>query len=131
MDEIQWPDETLMAICAKAPGCFEIDPESGDPMETCVYSKLIQLGYSSQSLASADEKDGQSMNYLFRLAYPDTPRNETIDKMHPECLKLASFIQKCQSGQSAATANDVVNKAEKRVQHISRPPQNRRIRTKD
>ena len=57
-------DETLMAICAEAPGCFEIDPESGEPMANCAYSKLIQLGYSIASLESADKKDGPSINYL-------------------------------------------------------------------
>ena len=62
MGESQGEDETLMAICAEAPGCFEIDPESGEPMGNCVYSKLIQLGYPSKPLGSADGKDGQSIN---------------------------------------------------------------------
>ena len=49
-------DEIPMAICAEAPWCFEIDPESGEPLESCVYSKLTQLGYTSDSLAIADGK---------------------------------------------------------------------------
>ena len=131
MGESQWPDGTLMDICAEEPGCFEIEPESGDPMETCVYSKLIQLWYSIHSLASADGKDGQSTNYLPRLVYPDTPQNETIDKMRPGCVKLVSIIQKCNLKQSASTANNVINKEEKRARPILLPPGNWRIRTKD
>ena len=112
MDEIQGPDGTLMAICAEAPGCLEIDPASGDPVETCVYSKLIQLGNSSQSLASSGEKDGQSTNYLFRLVYPDTPQNGAIGKMHPGFLKLVSIIQKCKLKQSLPTSKNAVSKEE-------------------
>ena len=37
-------DATLMSICAETHGWFEMDAESGGPMETCVYEKLIQLG---------------------------------------------------------------------------------------
>ena len=93
MEHIQESDETLMAICAEASGCFEIDPESGDPIGNCVYSKLIQLGRSSASLASADAKDGQSINYLCHLVYPGAEAG-VVDKMHPERLKLASVIKK-------------------------------------
>ena len=57
-------DAILMVICAEAPGCFEIDPESGEPLERCVYSKLIQLGYTSDSPASAGEKDATSINFF-------------------------------------------------------------------
>ena len=98
MDEIQRSGETLMSICDEAPGCFEIDTESGEPMEACVYSKLIQLGYTRQSLASAGAKDGHSMNYLYHLVYPETEAGASIGKMHPECLKLISIIQKMQTG---------------------------------
>ena len=95
MDEIQRSGETLMSICDEAPGCFEIDTESGEPMGTFVYSKIIQLGYKSQSLESADGEDGRSMNYLYRLVYPETEARTIVDKMRPECLKLISIIQKC------------------------------------
>ena len=64
-------DETLMSICAETKGWFEMDAESGEPNETCVYARLIQLGYTSQSLASSDEKDGLSMNY-----FPTWPARE-------------------------------------------------------
>ena len=74
--------ETLMAICAEAPWFFEIDPESGDPMGNCVYSKLIQLVYAITSLASADGKDGQSINYLYHLVCPGAEEG-VVDKMHP------------------------------------------------
>ena len=80
MEHIRESDETLMDICAEAPGCFEIDPESGEPLESCVYSELIQLGYTSDSLASADGKDSASINYLYNLIYPDSVRDQPIDK---------------------------------------------------
>ena len=64
MEHAQESDETPMAIFAEAPWFFEIDPESGEPMANCAYSKLIQLGYSIASLESADKKDGPSINYL-------------------------------------------------------------------
>ena len=89
-------DAILMVICAEAPGCFEIDPESGEPLGSCFYSKLIQLGYTSDSLESADDKDPTSINYLYNLIYPDCVRDQPLDKMHPECLKLVSIIQKCE-----------------------------------
>ena len=93
MDDVQESGETLMSICAEVPGCFEIDTESGGPMETCVYSELIQLGYAIHSSASADEKDGRSMNYLYHLVYPEIDDKTIIGQMHPECLKLISIIQ--------------------------------------
>ena len=64
MEHFQEPGETLMAICAESPGCFEIDPEFGEPMGNCVYSELLQLGYSRTSSASSDEKDGSSINFI-------------------------------------------------------------------
>ena len=130
MGEIQGSGETLMDICDEAPGCFEIDTESGEPMETCVYSKLIQLGYASQSLASAGEKDGQSTNYLYRLAYPE-PEKTVVGKMHPECLKLISIIQKCKLKIPATAANKFINKEEKRARHVLHPQKNRRFRTEN
>ena len=78
MERNQEPEETLMAICAEAPGCFEIDPESGEPMGNSVYSKLIQLGYPGTSLASADGEDGGSINYLYRLVYPGAEAGSSI-----------------------------------------------------
>ena len=52
------------------------------------------------------------MNYLYRLARPETPAETNIGKMHPECLKLVSIIQKCKLKISFATANNVVNNDE-------------------
>ena len=65
--EIQEMDGALMSICAETQGCFEMEAESGEPMGTCVYSMLIQLWYTSQSLSSADEKGGGPTNYLFHF----------------------------------------------------------------
>ena len=61
--EDQKSDEVLMSICAAAQGCFEIDLETGGPHENCVYSELIQSGYTSDSLTGADEKDTHSINF--------------------------------------------------------------------
>ena len=83
MEQIQGMVETLMSICAETPGCFEMAAESGEPMETWVYAKLIQLGYTRQPSASAGEKNGLSMNYLSHLARPDTDAATAIDKMNP------------------------------------------------
>ena len=95
MIQINEIDETLLSICAETQGFFAMDAESGEPNANCVYAMLIQLGYTGQSLSSADGKDGLPMNYLYRLARPETPAETNIDKMHPECLKLVSIIQKC------------------------------------
>ena len=68
MEEIKEPGGTLASICSEAPGCFEIDIEPGEPMGNCDYAKLIQLGYTSNSLESADGEGGHSMNYRYHLA---------------------------------------------------------------
>ena len=111
-------DETLMAICAEAPGCFEIDPESGEPMANCVYSKLIQLGYSSTAFACSGGGDGGSINYLYHLVYPEAEAGP-IDKMNPECLKPVSVIRKCKLKQSASAANNVASKDDKNAYSLS------------
>ena len=67
----------------KHKGAFEMDVESGEPNENCVCTRLIQLGCKIQSLAGADGKDGLSMNYLYRLARPETLPKSAIGKMHP------------------------------------------------
>ena len=61
---------SLMVICGEALGRFEIDPESVGPLQSCVYSRLIRLGYNSDSLASAVDKHSASVNYLYNLARP-------------------------------------------------------------
>ena len=86
-------DETLLAICDETKGRSEIDVESGGPIATCVYPKLIHLEYASQSLSSADEKGGNSTKYLIHLANPEN-HGDYIDKMNSERLKLVSIIQK-------------------------------------
>ena len=55
-------DEVSMNICAETRGCLEIDHDTGEPHENCVYSKLILAGFSSDILCSADDRDGQSIN---------------------------------------------------------------------
>ena len=88
-------DGIRAVICAEAPGCIEIDPESEESLGSCVYSKLIQLGYTSDSLASAGDKDATSINYLYNLIYPDCARDQPLGEMYPKCLKLVSIMQKC------------------------------------
>ena len=97
--------EVPMAICVEAQGRFGMDPESGEPHENCVYSELIQLGYNSDSLASADEWGANSINFLHGLVFTDQNRPAgLLDKMHPECLKLASIIQKLKLKQATLTS---------------------------
>ena len=90
-------DEVLMNICAETQGCLEIDPDTSEPHENCVYSKLIASGFSSDILCSADERDAQSINFLHNLGYPDHIANggQPLDKMRPQCLSLVSIIRKC------------------------------------
>ena len=87
--------EVLMNICAETRGRLEIDPDTSEPHENCVYSKLILAGFSSDILFSADERDGQSINFLHNLARPDHISNggQPLDKMRPQCLSLVSIIQ--------------------------------------
>ena len=94
MSQINEIDETLMSICAETQGCFELDAESGEPDGNCVFPRLILAGYASSSLASADEKDSPSMDFLYRLVYPNTPEGQVINKMQSGCLKLVTIIQK-------------------------------------
>ena len=119
MIQISEIDETLMSICAETQGRFEMDAESGDPNGTFACARLIQLGYTSQSLDSAGEKDGLSMNYLYRLARPETPAETAIGEMHPECLKFGSIIQKCELKISVVTANNAISKDEKNAYNAS------------
>ena len=77
-----------MAICAEAHGYFEVDQETGGPHENCVYSELIQLGYSSDCLDSADETDANSINSTHGSVFAGQNRPAgPLDKTHPECLK--------------------------------------------
>ena len=105
-------DGIPMVICAAAPGCFEIDPESGEPLESFAYWELTQLGYTSASLASAGGKGATSINFLYGLIYPGRFRDQPIEKMHPERLKLASILQKWKLKQASLTSENAVGKEE-------------------
>ena len=63
--------------------------------------------------------EGSATNYLPRLARPETRQTKNIDKMHPECLKLASITQRFKLGHSTSTANNVANKEEKGASNAS------------
>ena len=41
------------------------------------------------------KKDAPTIEFLCRSAYPNTDHNQVINKMQPDCLKLASVVQKC------------------------------------
>ena len=90
-------DEVLMNICAETQGCLEIDPDTSDPQEYCVYSRLIASGFSSDILCSAGERGAQSINFLHNLVYPERIANggHPLDKMRPQCLSPVSAIRKC------------------------------------
>ena len=49
MDLINGKDETVMAIFVATQGCFEMDPESGEPDGNCVFARLSQTGGTSAS----------------------------------------------------------------------------------
>ena len=83
------------------------------PHESCFYSKLTQLGYSSDSLASADERGAASINFLRGLIYPEHIRERPLDKMRTECLKLVSIILKCKLEQAILTSGSDVGEEEK------------------
>ena len=125
------PGEVPMAICAEAQGCLEMDPESGKAHENCGYSKLIQLGYNSDSLAIADERGASSINFLHGLVFTDKNRPAgLLDKMHPECLKLVSIIQKCILKQAILTSGNVIGGGRKTLLACLCTSKNRRLRTK-
>ena len=88
-------DEVLMNICAETQGCLEIDHDTSEPRGNCVYSKLILAGFPSDILCNADERGGQSINFLHNLAHPEHIANggQPLGKMHPQCLSLVSIIQ--------------------------------------
>ena len=69
MDLINDKDETLMSICVETKGCFVMGPESGEPIGNCVFARLSRSGHSSASLASSDERDVPSLEYLYRLVF--------------------------------------------------------------
>ena len=110
MNQINERDETLMSICVETQGRSEIDPESGDPNENCVFAMLIREGCDGSSLDSADGKVALSMDFLYRVAYPNTDPSQAIDKMQPDSIKLAAIDQKCKFISSETAANNVVNK---------------------
>ena len=102
-----------MSICAETQGRFALDPDSGEPNGNCVFARLIQTGYTSSSLASADEKDALSTDFLYRAAYPNTDPSQVINKMQHDCLKLVAVVRKCKFKISATTADDVINRMAK------------------
>lgn len=93
-------DEILMVICSETPWSFETEPESGELLESCFYSELANLGYTSNSLSIADERDTPSIDYLYRKIYPARQNDPELNKMHPDCLNLVSIIQKCEIKQA-------------------------------
>ena len=99
-----------LSICADTQVCFELDPESGEPNENCVFAMLIQTGWDISSLASADGKGALSMDFLYRAVYPDTGPAHVVRKTHPDCLKLAAIIRNYKFKIPATTANNVINK---------------------
>ena len=113
MGDIQKSDEVLMTICSSAQGCFEMDHETGEPHGNCVYSELIQAGYTSDSLRSAEEKDTRSINFPHALVYTENRPAGPLDNMHPECLKLARIIQKCKLQVAILASENTAGQEEK------------------
>ena len=44
------------------------------------------------------------------MVYPDTPADQVINKMQPDCLKLVTIIQKCKYKNPTSAAKNVINK---------------------
>ena len=108
-----------MSICAETQGGFELDPESSEPNENCVFAMLIQAGYTSSSLASADEKGALPMDFIYRSVYPNTGTSQVISKLQPDCPKLAAIVRKCKFEISATAAYNLINKDdEKRLTRL-------------
>ena len=61
-------------------------------------------------MASADEKDALSIDFLYRAVYPNTDPAQVVNKMKPDCLELVAIAQKCKFKIAATKANNVVNK---------------------
>ena len=93
MSQINAIDETLMSICAETQGRFELDPESGEPNEHFACARLTLAWCASSPLSMAEDKGALSMEFLYRLVYPNTPVGKAINKMQPDCLKLATIIK--------------------------------------
>ena len=56
-------------------------------------------------MASADERDGLSTNYLYRLG---TSAETAVGKMRPECLKSVSIVRRCKLKTSVAAAQNTI-----------------------
>ena len=69
---------------------------------------LSQSGYTSSSLASSDERDYDSLTYRYRLVYPERDQ-QGVNKMQPDCPKLAQSSKKCKYEISANLAHNVIN----------------------
>ena len=100
-----------MSICAETNGRFELDPEPSDPNGNCVLARLIQEGYNCSSLASADEKNSLSVDLLYRAVHTNADPAQVIDKMQPDCLKLAAIAQKRKFKIPETKENNVINKS--------------------
>ena len=86
-----------------------MDPESGEPTGKCGFAMLSQAGCASASLATADERNVPSLEYLYHLAYPEKGKGP-INKMRPDCRELVSIIRKCKFKIAANAAHNVINR---------------------
>ena len=102
-----------MSICVETQGCFELDPDSGEPNANCVFTKLSQARYACASLASVDERDVPSLEQCYRLVYPARVQ-QVINKTKSDCLRLATIVQKCKFKISANVAHNVINVEDKK-----------------
>ena len=74
-----------MSISFDAPGCFQLDDESGARGADFCYAELIERGYTGLSLGSVEEKDRGSLKYIRNLVVTE---NEIKCKDAPTCLKI-------------------------------------------
>ena len=70
------------------------------------------------------------MDFLYRLVCPDTPADQVLNKMQPDCLKLVTIIiQKCKYETPTSEANNVINKDAGTLITLLFLRENRRVRT--
>ena len=105
--------DVLMVICSEISWCFEIDPDSGGHLESCAYSKLINLGYNSDSLPCAGGKDTESIVFFYKKARSNYDETDAINKMRPRMSKISDHKTKCKLKRDILTQGNAVGGQEK------------------
>ena len=108
-------DDILLNICAETQGCVEMDLETNEPQENCVYSRLIAAGYSSDILSGAGERDSASINFSLQRGQPRTltKRRGCHRQNAPKMFKSSKHNAKCKLKIANAVSGNILQKEEK------------------